>query len=146
MIISTWIDEIELQLKTYDVVNMWRHKSDRSCHSIKNELFNLHKDTDKIRVLQNPRTRHKTLSCLLTGIDSKGNDGVNKIRAPKAASDHRDTLIDKKIPPGYKIIGVKGFKSTYDDNVLHVADFIIWKPPVGWLDISAEGMRKRVKD
>jgi len=52
-------------------------------------------------------------------------------------------LINKKIPAGYKIIGVKGFKNTYDGIVLHVADFIIWKPPLGWLDISPEGKAKR---
>ena len=64
-------------------------------------------------------------------------------RAPNYASDHRDSLIDKKIPAGYKIIGVKGFKNTYDGIVLHVADFIIWKPPQGWLDISPEGQARR---
>lgn len=47
------------------------------------------------------------------------------------------------MPAGYKIIGVKGFKNTYDGIVLHIADFIIWKPPVGWLDISPEGKAKR---
>jgi len=50
---------------------------------------------------------------------------------------------DKRIPPGYKLIGVKGFKNTNEGVVLHVADFIIWKPPPGWLDISSEGQAKR---
>lgn len=65
------------------------------------------------------------------------------MRSLKYASDHKDSLIDKKIPPGYKVIGVKGFKNTYDGTVLHVADFIIWKPPTAWLDISYEGEAKR---
>lgn len=64
-------------------------------------------------------------------------------RAPNYASDHRDELITKQIPAGYKIIGVKGFKNTYEGIVLHVADFIIWKPTPGWLDISPEGQAKR---
>ena len=70
-------------------------------------------------------------------------DEVGKVRAYKYASDHRDTPVDKKIPNGYKLIGVKGFKNTYNGVVLHAADFIIWKPPPGWLDISPEGIAKR---
>ena len=53
---------------------------------------------------------------------------VDKRRAINVASDHRDVLIDKKIPPGYKLIGIKGFTDTVDGAVLHVADFIMWKP------------------
>ena len=29
--------------------------------------------------------------------------------------DHRDTILFKKIPKGYKIIGIRGFKHTYGD-------------------------------
>ena len=65
---------------------------------------------------------------------------MNKVRrAPNYASDHRDILKTKELKKGYKIIGVKGFKNTYDGTVLHVADFIIWKPQPGWLDITKEG-------
>ena len=64
---------------------------------------------------------------------------INKIRAPMYVSDHRDTIVDKKIPPGFKIIGVRGFKSTSDDMALHIGDFIIWQPTPGWLDISPDG-------
>lgn len=63
------------------------------------------------------------------------------MRARQYASDHRDKDLDKKVPPGYKIIGVKGFKNTNDGVVLHVADFIIWKPTPGWLDITPEHLR-----
>jgi len=68
---------------------------------------------------------------------------ANKIRARKYVSDHRDAVIDKKIPKGYKIIGVRGFKGTSDDYALHIADFIIWQPQAGWLDISPDGQAKR---
>jgi len=78
-----------------------------------------------------------------SAIDRNATDEVNKVRSLMYASDHRDSMIDKKIPSGYKIIGVKGFRNTYDGVVLHVADFIIWKPPIGWLDISPEGEAKR---
>ena len=94
----------------------------------------------------NPRIRHKTLTCIApTGMerDQKVMDEVNKVRAPMYASDHRDSLVEKKIPTGYKVIGVKGFKNTYDGVVLHVADLIIWKPPSGWLDISPEGIARQ---
>lgn len=53
---------------------------------------------------------------------------ANKIRALKYVSDHRDTMTDMKIPKGYKIIGVRGFKNTSDDMTLHIGDFIIWQP------------------
>ena len=43
-------------------------------------------------------------------------------------SDHRDIPTDKKIPTGYKIIGVRGYKNTSDDMALHIGDFIIWQP------------------
>ena len=74
--------------------------------------------------------------------DSKVLEEVNKVRARKYETDHRDNLFEKKIPAGYKIIGVKGFKKTYEGNVLHISDFIIWKPPVSWLDISPEGLER----
>ena len=114
------------------------------CQSIHNEIFNIAPNTEAVRALVNPKNRHKTLACLVSqnGNDQKVLEETNKVRAPKYASDHRDTLTDKKIPAGYKLIGVKGFKNTYVGDVLHVADFIIWNPPPGWLDISPEGEAK----
>ena len=52
-------------------------------------------------------------------------------------------MTDMKIPKGYKIIGVRGFKNTSDDMTLHIGDFIIWQPQAGWLDISPDGQAKR---
>ena len=78
-------------------------------------------------------------------LDSKVLVEENKVRSRKYETDHRDNLFEKKIPAGYKIIGVKGFKKTYDGNVLHIADFIIWKPPADWLDISPEGLERQEK-
>ena len=82
------------------------------------------------------------MTCLVPQVNDKEVkvlEEVNKIRAPMYVSDHRDNVIDKKIPAGYKIIGVRGFKNTSDDMVLHIADFIIWRPEPGWLDFSVEG-------
>lgn len=47
------------------------------------------------------------------------------------------------MPRGYKIIGVRCFKNNNNDNTLHFADFMIWKPKPGWLDISPQGRRAR---
>ena len=77
----------------------------------------------------NPRMHHKTVTCLVPTYNEKDQkilEEVNKIRAPMYVSDHRDTVQDKKIPSGYKIIGVRGFKGTSDDMALHIADFIVW--------------------
>jgi len=79
----------------------------------------------------NPRKHHKTVTCLVPSFQDKNQkvpDEVNKIRAPMYVSDHRDIPTDKKIPTGYKIIGVRGYKNTSDDMALHIGDFIIWQP------------------
>lgn len=146
IVISTWINEIDLTLKAYDIVSLMRNMEDFQVQAFKihNENFNVSPGTESIRVLQNPKFRHKTLSCLTPGEGgTKNSEEVNKVRARLYASDHRDTMHQKQIPPGYKLIGVKGFKNTNDGVVLHVADFIIWKPSPGWLDISPEGFEKR---
>ena len=67
------------------------------------------------------------------------------IRAKKYTNDHKDTKVTLKIPRGYKIIGVRAFNQTQDDSTLHVADFLVWKPQPGWLDISPEGRRAKEK-
>lgn len=109
-------------------------------NEIYNEKFHVHPNTEKIRVLKNPKQRCKAIACLFP---KNKTDEINKERARKYASDHRDDPFDYKIPPGYKLIGVKGFKNTHDGCVLHVADLIIWKPKPFWLDISPEGEIKR---
>lgn len=93
----------------------------------------------------NPKKRIKTLMCTWPNMSKEEQQAAenDKRRAPNVTSDHRDTLIDKKIPPGYKLIGIKGFTDTSDSAVLHVADFIIWKPQTSWLDWSPQGLAKR---
>ena len=50
--------------------------------------------------------------------------------------DHRDQMHYQKIPKGYKVIGIRGFKSTNGEQCLHVNDFLIWKPPPNWLSFT----------
>lgn len=71
MIISTWINELDFSLKTYDIVSMMRHPNDYSCQTIHNEIFNIAPDAKVIQVLMNPRSRHKTLTCLPQGQTDK---------------------------------------------------------------------------
>ena len=63
VVISTWINELELNLKTYDIVSFNRNPGDFTCEpqNIHNETFNVSKDTDTIQVLSNPRLRQKTM-------------------------------------------------------------------------------------
>ena len=46
IIISTWINELDLNMKTYDIVRIMRHPSDYSCQSIHNEIFNIVPETE----------------------------------------------------------------------------------------------------
>ena len=148
IVMSTWINEIDLQMKSYDIVSLMRNADDLhvQAQKINNENFNIAPGVETIRVLQNPKLRYKALSCVasLNG-EARLTEELNKVRARCYASDHRDNQIDIKIPPGYKIIGVKGFKNTNDGVVLHVADFIIWKPTPGWLDISHHNSADKLK-
>lgn len=146
IIISTWINELDLNMKTYDIVRIMRHPEDYSCSSIHNEIFNIAPETEQIRCLMNPRKHHKTVTCLVPKCqdgDRKVFEELNKIRAPMYVSDHRDKPLIKKIPAGYKIIGIRGFKGTSDDMALHIGDFLIWQPQPGWLDFSLNGQAKR---
>lgn len=60
---------------------------------IHNENFHVAPGTESIRVLQNPKFRHKTLSCMApSDKDAKGLEEVNKVRSRLYASDHRDTM------------------------------------------------------
>ena len=51
VIISAWIDEVDLQLKTYDIVSMMRNPEDYQCQLMNNEIFNVASNTESIRVL-----------------------------------------------------------------------------------------------
>ena len=87
--------------------------------------------------------RNKRLTCLARSSTTKDLEEANLIRAKKYTNDHRDSKVDLKIPRGYKVIGVRCFKNTLDDVTLHIADFMVWKPTPGWMDISPEGRLKR---
>ena len=141
VVISTWINEVDFSLKSYDIVSMMRHPENQGCSSIHNELFHIDPETEKLGLVQNPKLRHKRLTCLIprpTEKEPRRMEEVGTIRAKLYASDHRDTRIEKKIPAGYKVIGVKGFRNNFEDTVLHVADFLIWKPLPGWLEVNPE--------
>ena len=141
VVISTLVNEVDLSLKAYEIVNLMRNLQDNSGHSYNNEFFDLSiNPLDGIRATVNPRQRLKTLSWMTKDVKQ---DNLKMIRALKYASDHRDEIQSKRIPKGYKIIGVKGFRKTYESTVIHVCDFIIWKPPPFWLDISPEGQKAK---
>ena len=65
VVISTWINELELNLKTYDIVSFNRNPADYTCEpqNIHNETFNVLKDTYSIEVSKNTRSRMKTMQC-----------------------------------------------------------------------------------
>ena len=90
--------------------------------------------------------RLKRLTCLAEDHNSRDPNQLEEralIRAKKYTNDHRDSKVKIKIPKGYKIIGIRCFKSNNSDSTLHFADFLIWKPFPGWLDISSQGRRLR---
>ena len=105
----------------------------------------MHPDADEIRIHFNPRLRNKRISCLLRDPASGKLDEKNTIRG-NVPTNHKDGTSEVDIPKGFKIIGVRGFKSNLDQTVLHVSDFLIWEPMPGWLDISPEGQAKRDAD
>ena len=133
---------MEFSIKAYDIVSMMRHPDDMSCQSITNEKFQVHPDTESIRVHFNPRLRNKRIACMVKNQTSGKREETNTIRSG-VPTNHKDNENEIDLPPGYKIIGVRGFKTTSDQTVLHICDFLIWKPQPGWLDISLEGLAKR---
>ena len=72
-----------------------------------NEKFQIHPDTSAIRVHFNPRLRNKRIACVVKG------DEKHTIRG-SVPTNHKDSESEINIPTGYKIIGVRGFKSTQD--------------------------------
>lgn len=65
-----------------------------------------------------------------------GNHEHGVLNARNFARDHRDYITYKKIPKGYKIIGIRAINNTFHDAVLHFTDFLIWKTPNDWLKAS----------
>ena len=83
--------------------------------------------------------RLKRVNC----IDKEGKD-LNLIMAREYNRDHKDIIHFQKIPKGYKIIGIRGFKYINGEQMLHLADFQIWKPPPDWL--SYKSLVQRLAD
>ena len=113
-----------------------------SCQSMSNEKFQVHPETEAIRVHFNPRLRNKRIACMVKNPATGKKEEINTIRGC-IPTNHKDSENEIEIPPGYKIIGVRGFKNTSDQHFLHICDFLIWRPQPGWLDISPEGLAKR---
>lgn len=94
-----------------------------------NETFKIRSRHDfHFRFLQNPRNRIKRIS----NLSPTNNHEQGVINARNFARDHRDTIIFKKVPRGYKLIGIRAMKNTFNDQVLHFTDFLIWKVPENW--------------
>ena len=125
------MNEYDLSLKMYDIVTMKKQIEDQSCDNLLNETFTLPSDTKRIKVLQDPRQRVKRIAA----VDLKGQE-TNRMIARSYKRDHKDAILNKKIPEGYKIFGIKGLKSTHNEEVLHFIDFLIWKPPRNWLSVE----------
>lgn len=117
------------------------------CQTLHNEVFNIDPETTTVSTVQNPKMRLKRLTCMAPPDDVTKDSTVLEektlIRAKKYTNDHRDLKVKVKVPRGYKIIGVRCFKNNNQDNTLHFADFLVWKPMAGWLDISPQGRRAR---
>ena len=127
IVISSWIDESDFCLKMYDIIALLKGEEGLFA-KISNETFNIADGTAQIRVLYSPRLRLKRMSCV-----NHAKKESNTIMAREYNRDHRDTILWKKIPKDYKIIGLCGFKQTQGGQALHLADFQIWKPPKDWL-------------
>jgi hypothetical protein len=81
----------------------------------------------EIRFLINPKHRVKRISNVSPSGKERGViDSRNFMR------DHRDVIIFKKIPKGYRLIGVRALSGTNFNQVLHFVDFLIWKVPPNW--------------
>ena len=106
-VISSWVDETDLCLKTYDIVTMNKVPQGDHISKVANETFSLAPETTQIRVLYNPKLRLKRVNC----VDKAGKE-LNLLIAREYNRDHRDNFLFKKIPKGYKIIGIRGFKYT----------------------------------
>ena len=118
----------------YDIMNMY--KTEEGQTKITNETFNIAPDTVAIRCLYNPKLRLKRMSNI-----NEQQEVKNLIMACQYNRDHRDNIHFQKIPKGYKIIGIRGYKATNNEQCLHVNDFQMWKPPPDWLSVRRLAQR-----
>jgi hypothetical protein len=107
-----------------------------------NETFKIkQQELPSFRLIKNPRNRIKRIG----NTSPSNNLDKGAINSRNFARDHRDTIIYKKIPKGYKLIGIRALKNTHGDNVLHFVDFVIWKVPKGWPQFGLASSETKVK-
>ena len=90
IVISTWINEIDLSLKAYDIVSLMRNIEDFQVQTSKIHIENVNMasdDVESLRMLKNPKLRYKALSWG----ESRTAEKLWKVRARDYASDHRDS-------------------------------------------------------
>ena len=78
---------------------------------IKNETFKILMQDAPFRFLQNPKNRIKRMS----NLSPNGNHEYGILNSRNYARDHRDQIIYKKVPKGYKIIGIRAKNNTIND-------------------------------
>lgn len=78
---------------------------------IKNETFMIERQDAIFRFLQNPQKRIKRIS----NLSPTGNHEYGVVNARNFARDYRDKIVFKKVPTGYKIIGIRATNETYND-------------------------------
>ena len=86
--ISTWIDEIDLQLKAYDIVCLTRDMNDLQVQAsmIHVENVNITPEVESLRMLENQNLRYKALSWG----DAQRTEKLWKVRTRNYTSHHRD--------------------------------------------------------
>lgn len=134
---SVWIDETDFRIKTYDIMSVDKDENGHT-EKITNETFSITPDTTSIRNLYNPKLRIKRMAC----VNETGKVSNVKL-ALEYNRDHRDSIHFTKIPRGYKLIGIRGWRSTNGGQMLHLNDFLVWKPPLDWLSVNV--LKKRLK-
>lgn len=104
-VITTWINEFDLQLKFYDIISILKDQGlPKNGNTAQFEYFNVADETEQIRVIKNDRKRIKSLACLIPIISKENLNEmleVNKTRArtKKPAGDLRpNPYIDTVIP------------------------------------------------
>lgn len=95
-----------------------------------NETFNIEQqEVISLKIVKNTKNRIKRLSNV--NPDEREKEG-KRLESRKYFRDHRDSVEYKKLPSGFKLIGIRANKNTLNGEVLHFCDFLIWKIPDNW--------------
>lgn len=140
VVISTWLDKHSLSMQMFDIISLQRPPSQQTGMATKharnlseprqqsrlfsgssnrptsnqevalqNETFRIQERDDlELRFVVNPKNRIKRISNLFGGKEHGTLDSHSFTR------DHRDTIVYKKIPRGYKLIGLRAKCSRTD--------------------------------